>query len=134
MEQATPRKSYIKTYKERLRPTPAQERALDEVLWRCRDLYNVALEQRITAWQLRRVSISRFEQAAELKDIRAEFPEYAAIHSHVLQDVLARLDKTYQAFFRRVQRGEKAGFPRFKGSDSLPLLHLHGGRQRGATG
>jgi putative transposase len=29
--------------------------------------------------------------------------------------VLARLDKTHQAFFRRVQRGEKAGFPRFKG-------------------
>src|SRR5258707_1344876 len=51
----------------------------------------------------------------ELTAIRAEFPEYAAIHSHVLQDVLARLDKTYQAFFRRVQRGEKAGFPRFKG-------------------
>ena len=31
--------------------------------------------------------------------------------------MLARLDKTYQAFFRRVQRGEKAGFPRFKGRD-----------------
>jgi putative transposase len=29
--------------------------------------------------------------------------------------VLARLDKTYQAFFRRMERGEKAGFPRFKG-------------------
>jgi putative transposase len=29
--------------------------------------------------------------------------------------VLARLDKTYQAFFRRVQRGEKADFPRYKG-------------------
>jgi putative transposase len=29
--------------------------------------------------------------------------------------VLARLDKTYQAFFARLQRGEKAGFPRFKG-------------------
>jgi putative transposase len=50
-----------------------------------------------------------------LKDIREAFPEYAAIHSHILQDVLARLDKTYQAFFRRVQQGEKAGFPRFKG-------------------
>ena len=49
-----------------------------------------------------------------MKDIRAEFPEYAAIHSHVLQDVLARLDKTYQAFFRRVKAGEKAGFPRFQ--------------------
>ena len=111
MDQQTIRK----TFKEKLRPTPAQERALEAVLWRCRELYNAALEQRITAWQRRRVSISRFEQEAELKAIRAEFPEYAAIHSHILQDVLARLDKTYQAFFRRVQRGEKAGFPRFKG-------------------
>jgi putative transposase len=103
-----------KTFKEKLRPTPAQERALDEVLWRCRDLYNAALEQRIAAWQ-RRVSVSRYEQEAELKAIRAEMPDYASIHSHVLQDVLARLDKTYQAFFRRVQAGAKAGFPRFKG-------------------
>jgi putative transposase len=63
----------------------------------------------------RRVSVSRFEQEAELKASRAAFPEYAAIHSHILQAVLARLDKTYQAFFRRIQRGEKAGFPRFKG-------------------
>ena len=29
--------------------------------------------------------------------------------------MLARLDKTYQAFFRRLQRGARAGFPRFKG-------------------
>jgi putative transposase len=50
-----------------------------------------------------------------LKAIRAEMLDYEAIHSHVLQDVLARLDKTYQAFFRRLQRGEKAGFPRYKG-------------------
>jgi putative transposase len=104
-----------KTYKERLRPTPAQERALEAVLWRCRVLYNIALEQRITAWQRRHVSVSRFEQEAELKDIRFAFPEYAAIHSHVLQDVLTRLDRAYQAFFRRTQRSEKAGFPRFKG-------------------
>jgi putative transposase len=104
-----------KTYKEKLRPTPAQLRALDEVLSRCRTLYNAALEQRITAWERAQVSVSRFEQEAELKDIRAEMVEYAAIHSHLLQDVLARLDKTYQAFFRRVQRGERAGFPRFKG-------------------
>ena len=104
-----------KTYKEKLRPTPAQERALEDVLWRCRELYNVALEQRITAWRRRHVSVSRYRQEAELKDIRAEFPEYAAIHSHILQDVLARLDKTYQAFFLRLKRGEKVGFPRYKG-------------------
>ena len=54
----------------------------------CRALYNVALEQRITAWQRRHASVSRYEQEAELKDIRAAFPEYAAIHSQVLQEVL----------------------------------------------
>ncbi len=103
-----------KTYKEKLRPTPAQEQALDDVLWRCRDLYNTALEQRIIAYQRRHAFVSQYQQEAELKEIRAEFAEYEAIHSHVLQDVLARLDKTYQAFFRRVKAGEKAGFPRFK--------------------
>jgi putative transposase len=104
-----------KTFKEKLRPTPAQERRLEEVLGRCRTLYNVTLEERITAWQRRRVSLARYHQEAELKAIRAAFPEYAAIHSHVLQDVLARLDRTYQAFFRQVQRGEPTGFPRYKG-------------------
>ena len=38
-----------KTYQEKLRPTPAQERELERVLGRCRTLYNTALEQRIYA-------------------------------------------------------------------------------------
>jgi transposase len=40
-----------KTYKYRLNPPPEQARALETVLWRCRTLYNVALEQRKTWWQ-----------------------------------------------------------------------------------
>src|SRR5215813_461278 len=103
-----------KTYHYKLKPNPEQEREIGRVLGWCRWLYNTALEQRITAWQRARVSVSRYQQEAELKDIRAAFPEYAAIHSHVLQDVLARLDKTYQAFFHRVKAGEKAGFPRYQ--------------------
>ncbi|HEX6798080.1 MAG TPA: transposase [Ktedonobacterales bacterium] len=106
-----------KTYKEKLRPTPDQVCQFETILGLCRALYNVALEQRITAWQRCHVTVTRFMQEAELKDIRAEFSEYAAIHSHILQDVLARLDRTYQAFFRRVQRGEKGGFPRYKSCD-----------------
>src|SRR5215469_741027 len=109
--------SLRKTYKYKLQPTPEQERELERVLLLCHQLYNVGLEQRITAYQRRYIAVSRFEQEAELKAIRAEFPEYAALHSHVLQDELARLDRTYQAFFRRVQRGEQAGFPRFKGRE-----------------
>src|SRR5258708_6973841 len=109
-----------KTYQEQLKPTPQQERQLEAVLWRCRTRYNTALEQRITLWKQRGVSVTRYQQEAELRDLRAAMPEYASIHSQVLQDVLARLDKTYQAFFRRVQAGEKPGFPRFQSRHRPP--------------
>jgi putative transposase len=84
-------------------------------VWRCRTLYNTALEQRITAYRRSGVTLTCYQQQAELPDLKAAFPEYTAIHSHVLQDVLARLDKTYQAFFRRVKAGQTPGFPRFQG-------------------
>jgi putative transposase len=80
-------------------------------------LYNTALEQRIFLWKQRGVTISQYEQDVELKDLRAAMSEYAAIHSHVLQDILARLNKTYQAFFRRVKEGQTPGFPRFQGRE-----------------
>ena len=107
--------SLRKTYKYKLKPTPEQERQLERVLWHCRRLYNTALEQRITLYRQRGVTLSGYEQEAELKDLRADMPEYAAIHSHVLQDVLARLNKTYQHFFRRIREGQTPGFPRFQG-------------------
>jgi putative transposase len=110
MEQQTLRK----TFKYKLMPTATQELELGRVLGLCRWLYNTALEQRISAYRRAGVSLSRYQQEAELKDIRASMPEYAAIHSHILQDALARLDRTYQAFFRRAKAREKAGFPRYQ--------------------
>ena len=106
-----------KAYKYKLKPTPDQARQLEEVLGRCRTLYNTALEQRITAYRRCGVTLTRYQQEAELKHLRAEMSEYSAIHSHVLQDVLARLDKTYQAFFLRVKAGQTPGFPRYQGRD-----------------
>ena len=104
-----------KTYKYKLRPTNTQERTLWGWLHACRHLYNTALEQRKTAWKYHQVSLTRFQQEAELKDIRSEFSEYASVHSHVLQDVIARVDRAFQGYFRRVKSGEKAGYPRFQG-------------------
>ncbi len=107
--------SLRKAFKYRLKPTPDQARQLEDVIWRCRTLYNTALEQRITAYRRCGVTLTAYQQMAELKDLRAEMLAYGAIHSHVLQDVLTRLDKAYQAFFRRVQAGQTPGFPRFQG-------------------
>ncbi len=110
-EAQTTRKSY--TYK--LKPAPEQARQLEEVLWRCRTLYNTALEQRITAYRRCGVTLTCYQQQAELPDLKAAFPEYGDIHSQVLQDVLARLDRAYQAFFRRLKVGQTPGFPRYQG-------------------
>ncbi len=68
-----------KTFKYKFKPTQEQERELERVLGLCCRLYNVALEHRKTAYERCHVSISRYSQEAELKDIRAEFPEYAGI-------------------------------------------------------
>src|SRR5215831_9819440 len=106
-----------KTFKFKLKPTPEHEWELARVLERCRVLYNSALEQRTTWWRRGQGKhATRFEQEVEVKEIRAAFPAYASIHSHVLQDVLARLDHAYQDFFRRLAEGEQPGFPRFQGA------------------
>jgi putative transposase len=107
--------SVRKTYKYRLYPTPEHAQALESVLWRCRTLYNVALEERKTAWERCGVSVSYYEQKAELPDLRAACPEYAEINAQVLQDVILRLERAFRDFFRRIQEGEKPGYPRFQG-------------------
>jgi transposase len=83
-------------------------------LWRCRTLYNVALEERKTAWEKRRVSLNHYQQATELPDLKAACPEYAEVNAQVLQDALRRLDRAFQAFFRRIRNVETPGYPRFQ--------------------
>ncbi len=106
-----------KTFKYKLAPTAEQEHVMWRTVGLCNWLYNTALAQRITAWKYHRVSLNYYAQAAELPDIKAAFPEFHDVHSQVLQDVLKRLDKTYQAFFARRKQGGKGGFPRFQGSN-----------------
>jgi putative transposase len=106
-----------KTFKYKLVPTPQQEQALDLVLYRCRELYNAALQERREAWQKRRVSITAASQSAQLPGIKEVRPEYREVNAQVLQDVLSRLDRAFQAFFRRVKAAETPGYPRFKGRE-----------------
>ncbi len=105
-----------KTFKYKLKPTPEQERAMAFVVRRCRELYNAALQERRDAWQKCGVSITAAGQSAELPAVKEVRPEYRDIHSQVLQDVLTRLDRAFQAFFRRIKNGEKPGYPRFQGA------------------
>jgi putative transposase len=102
-----------KTFRYRLYPTKAQAEALTQQLREACTLYNAALQERRDAWKLAGKSITYYDQANQLKEIRAEGLTGLANFS-CCQDVLRRLDKTFKSFFRRVKSGDEAGYPRFK--------------------
>ena len=81
-----------------------------------RQLYNAALEERREAWRMRKVSACLYGQCAQLKEIRTADPEGTGRWAFGCERaVLRRLDRAFQAFFRRVKDGEKPGCPRFRG-------------------
>ena len=100
-------------YKYRLYPNEAQVPFLENQLHEACDLYNAALQERRDAWKVCRKSMHYYEQAKQLKPMRKEGLLGLANFS-CCQDVLRPLDETFQAFFARVRRGEKPGFPRFR--------------------
>lgn len=102
------------TYKFRLYPTKQQVALLESTLVLCQELYNAALQERRDAWRINRESVNFAVQSAQLPDIKEARPELNGVYSQVLQDTLRRVDKTFKAFFARVKRKAKAGFPRFR--------------------
>ena len=104
-----------KAYKYQLAPTAEPSEKRDWTRWRCRERYNAALLERREAWRMHRVSINSSQQKRDLPAIKELRPADKAIHAHVLQEVMTRLDKAFPAFFRRVKAGEQPGYPRFQG-------------------
>jgi putative transposase len=102
-------------FKYRLYPTKTQIAFLDGELREACSLYNAAKQERDDAWKVCRKSINYYDQANQLKAMRADGCLTLANFS-CCQDVLRRVDKTYKSFYARVKRGEKPGFPRYKAS------------------
>ncbi len=105
----------LRTYCYRFYPSRPQKRRLARTVETCRRFRNDCLAERKDAYQTEGRTVSKLEQLRRVKSLKASDPSAAAIHSHVLQVVVTDLDHAFQGFFRRVQAGEKPGFPRFKG-------------------
>jgi putative transposase len=104
-----------RSYKFLLRPTSKQVAALEACLEDTRQLYNAALEERREAWR-RGKNVTFYSQAAQIKEIRADDPgRFGRWSFSCEQAAVRRLDRAFQAFFRRVKAGETPGYPRFKG-------------------
>jgi putative transposase len=113
-----------KAFKYRLYPTVTQEQAMAEMLDTHRHLYNRALAERKTAWEESGESVSYGQQSAHLKDERITNPFLARTNFSSCQATLRRLDRAFQAFFRRVKAGEKPGYPRFKGRNRFDTVEF----------
>jgi len=101
--------------KYRIYPSGSQERILIEWLDICRWVYNEALAARKNAWEQEQKRVSRYDTIKMLPEWKGQRPEIASVYSQVLQEVCTRVDLAFQAFFRRVKKGDKPGYPRFKG-------------------
>jgi putative transposase len=77
-------------------------------------VYNRTLAIRKEAWELEQKRVGYYETKKLLPVWKEEYPSMKNVHSQVLQDVVTRVDKAYQAFFRRLKLGENPGYPRFK--------------------
>lgn len=109
---ANSKDTIVKTFEYKLRTSKKFVESCEQVLSDARFLYNCALEQRIHLYRQTGKGISKFEQSRQVTEARKEIPEMSRLLRSIQTDVLDRLDKTFQAFFKR-----GAGFPRFKGKD-----------------
>lgn len=83
--------------------------ALEFMQGKCRGLYNwlVMRLRNGERWNLERAKKS-------LRESKQYDPELCFVYGKLLAEVYFRLDKAMQAFFRRVNEGEKPSFPRVK--------------------
>jgi putative transposase len=108
-----------RAYQGLLRPTSRQECRLGELLEAQRQLYNAALEERRGAWRWERRSVTRFEQFGALTGWDHPLLEFGVIPA---RGTLLRLDRAFQAFFRRLRAGQRPGFPRFKSASRFAAV------------
>ena len=97
---------------------------LDEALRHCATLYNAALEERTQAYRMQRKAVTLYDQTRQLKLVRQDMPEWSAYHYKLGAGVLVRVDRAMKAFFKRVGRGEKPGYPRFRSKHRYQTLEV----------
>lgn len=92
-----------------------------------RRLYNVALAKRKAGWEAEGRSVNYPEQSAWYKAERGSNAYFARLNFSSAQATLRQLNKSFEAFFRRVKKakpGEKPGYPRFKPRDRFDSFTL----------
>lgn len=100
------------TYKYKLRPTKEQISTFENWLGICRFVYNSAKDVKESAYKIAGKSVGKYELMKQLTDAKKEVDFLNNAHSQVLQNVIDRLDRSYQNFFKK-----RAKYPRWARKD-----------------
>ena len=103
-----------KAYKFRVYPSKKQEILLQKTFGCCRFVYNRYLAMRMSAYEIDKTTLNYNDCSAGLTLLKKEVEWLKEVDATALQSALKDLDFAYRNFFRRVKKGEKPGFPKFK--------------------
>lgn len=102
------------SYKFRLYPNDTQKILIERTFGCCRFVYNHFRALRENTYTTEHRTLNYNACATMLPAIKKEYPWLAEVDSTALQSAVRDLDAAYQNFFRRVKRGEKLCYPKFK--------------------
>lgn len=129
-----------RAFKYRLYPNVNQTRELETALETLRRIYNASLARSIDHFKATGKSLSRYELSREFTQAKKTNVWYQRVNRSAVTQTLIRLQRAYEAFFRRVKdykaakaRGvrpkHKPGFPRFKGRDRFDSIQFQFGHK-----
>ena len=104
------------SYKFRIYPNKAQENLIQRTFGCVRFVYNHYLAKRMEVYEETGETLNYNTCAKDLTALKhaKDTLWLCEVDATALQSSLKDLDTAYQNFFRRVKRGEKSGYPRFK--------------------
>ena len=105
-----------RAYKVELDPNNVQRTMLRQHAGAARFVWNWGLERRIDEYEKTKKSstaIAQHKQLVELKN-SGQLAWLSEVSKWAPQEALRDLDEAYKNFYRRVKKGEKPGFPKFK--------------------
>jgi putative transposase len=105
-----------RTFKFKLRPTSLHLPLFLQFAGARRWIFNWGLDARQKAFETTGKGPSYFDQNKALTVLKeqTETSWLQEIHSQVLQQALKDLDSAFKNFFRRLKKGEKPGYPKFR--------------------
>ena len=102
------------SYRFRIYPTKKQKAQIAKTFGCCRYIYNYYLAMRIQAYNDKKESVNYYDCSKDMTQLKKSLDWLKEADSMALQSALKFLDVAYQNFFRRLKKGEKPGFPKFK--------------------